>query len=240
MKASIVIPARNEAAHIEATLKAALDQDFEGQYDIVVADNGSTDGTGDIARAYGVRVVREERKGILWAREAGRKAAKGEIIVQLDADSIPDRDWLRRGIAYFDDPKVVCLSGPYYYWDAKRSFRWASYAGQTILFFGTHALLSPFRLACIGTGGNMFIRAAALERIGGYNTDIDFYGEDTDTARRLLERGKVLYCPSLYVNSSARRFKDMGISKVLYLYTVNWFSIVIHKRPYEARKKAQR
>lgn len=239
MKASIVIPAHNEAGYIARTLEAALNQDFDGPYEVIVVDNASVDSTGDIARRFPVTVIREDRKGLLHAREAGRRAARGEIIVQLDADSIPDRDWLHKGLAYFDDPRVVCVSGSYFYYDGKWSFRWASYGGQMVFFWGTHLLLSPLGLGCIGTGGNMFIRASALEQIGGYDTGIEFYGEDTDTARRLMSRGKVLYCPSLYVNSSARRFKNMGVAKVLTLYTLHWFSILIHKRPYEARKKAQ-
>jgi glycosyltransferase involved in cell wall biosynthesis len=236
MKASIVIPAHNEAGCIRSTLEAVRFQYLPGEeYEIIVVDNASTDETPDIARGFhGVRVIHESRKGLLHAREAGRKAARGEIIVQLDADSIPMSDWLARGIAYFADPAVVCVSGPYYYYDGNLSFRWMSYAYQVGLLWTTHQLLSPSRRACVGMGGNMFIRASALEAAGGYDITIPFYGEDTNTARRMMGQGKVYYVMGLWVYSSARRFKRMGVVLLVWTYSLNWFWEIVFKRPYNS------
>jgi len=233
VKASIVIPALNEANYIVPTLIAARSQVFAEPYEIIVVDNGSTDGTGDIARRFpDVQVILEERRGLLWAREAGRLAAHGEIIVQLDADSMPPYDWLARGIPYFADPNVVCVSGPYFYYDGRTSFRIAAYAYHMIVMWGIHALLTLFKQGAIGQGGNMFIRRSALEKIGGYNTDITFYGEDVDTARRLSKIGKVIFSRRVPNNSSARRFNDMGVFNLVYIYSMNFFWMYFFKRPY--------
>lgn len=238
MKASIVIPAHNEAGCIRSTLEAVRFLHLpDEEYEVIVVDNASTDSTADIARGfYGVRVIHESQKGILHAREAGRKAAQGEIIVQLDADNIPESDWLARGVAYFDDPKVVCVSGPYYFYDGNLSFRWMSYAYQAGLLWATHQLLSPISRACIAMGGNMFIRASALEALGGYDTSFIFYGEDTHTARILKTRGKVYYVMGHWVYSSARRFKRMGVVQLVWTYSLNWFWVTAFGRAYDTNE----
>ncbi len=233
MKASIVIPARNEAAFLGRTLAAASSQHYTELYEIIVVDNGSTDGTGGIARAVqGVRVVREDRVGLLYARECGRQAARGEIIVQLDADNIPDSGWLARGISFFKNPCVVCVSGPYFYYDAGAVFRTTSYSFQLSIMIAVHSLLKALQKGGIIIGGNTFIRAGALERIGGYDTTIEFYGEDADTARRLSGQGEMVFSPSLYMNTSARRFQRVGYSAVIWLYWMNFFRVHVHKRPF--------
>ena len=81
-------------------------------------------------------------------------------------------------------------------------------------------------------GGNFFVRASALERIGGFNTAIRFYGDDTDTAMRLTKIGKVLYRTDMRVKSSARRFKKQGVLFIFYIYIINFFSVLIRKKPY--------
>ena len=93
MKVSVIIPAYNEEKSLGQTLDAVMVSDYH-DFEIIVSDNGSVDKTSEIARSKGVKVVSEKRKGTLWAREAGRKAATGEILVFLDADCLPEKTWL--------------------------------------------------------------------------------------------------------------------------------------------------
>ncbi|MFZ5633025.1 MAG: glycosyltransferase family 2 protein [Bacillota bacterium] len=86
---SIVIPALNEAEAIEGVVKAIpkrrlAELGYETQ--ILVVDNGSTDGTGELAKKAGADVVREERRGYGRAYKTGFEKARGEIIVTADAD----------------------------------------------------------------------------------------------------------------------------------------------------------
>lgn len=86
---SIVIPALNEAEAIEEVVKAIpkrqlAEQGYNTQ--ILVVDNGSTDGTGELAQNVGADVVREERRGYGRAYKTGFEKAQGEIIVTADAD----------------------------------------------------------------------------------------------------------------------------------------------------------
>jgi len=86
---SVVIPALNEAEAIQGVINAIPLNELSKQgYDtqILVVDNGSTDGTGDLARAAGADVIRENRRGYGRAYKTGFEKAKGDIIVTADAD----------------------------------------------------------------------------------------------------------------------------------------------------------
>jgi glycosyltransferase involved in cell wall biosynthesis len=99
---SVVIPALNEAESIEACVRSSLEtMETHGiAGEVVVADNGSDDGTPDLARAAGARVIHEQRKGYGSAYLAGFAAARGKYIVMGDADETYDF----REIARFIEP----------------------------------------------------------------------------------------------------------------------------------------
>ena len=104
MKVSIVIPAHNEESCIEETLRCVLRQNYP-DFEVIVVDNNSQDRTAELARGMGVKVVHEKNKGTQWARECGRLASTGEIIANLDADCLPETDWLQRGVKHFSNKK---------------------------------------------------------------------------------------------------------------------------------------
>lgn len=232
MKASIIIPAYNEEKYLAKTIDAALAQDYP-DFEVIVVDNASTDRTNEIARSYGekIKFVEEKNQGLLFAREAGRKVATGDIIVQMDADCLPPPRLLARGIKHFEDPKVVGLTGPYFFFDAKKSFQ------KTLLFLQyTFSCAGNYLAQALGkgallTGGNAFIRATTLESIGGYDTTILFYGEDADTAKRLSTQGKIHFDNKLQMPTSARRFKTLGTFQLTKIYFNNFISIIFKNRP---------
>jgi glycosyltransferase involved in cell wall biosynthesis len=100
-----VIPCLNEAATIEACVRRAGEAlrryGIEGE--VVVVDNGSTDGSGGLARAAGARVVGEPRRGYGSAYLAGFKAVRGSYIVMADADLTYDFDDIPRFVAELQD-----------------------------------------------------------------------------------------------------------------------------------------
>ena len=87
----VVLPCLDEAAALPWIL-ARMPDGFRP----IVADNGSTDGSPEVARAYGARVVPEPRPGIPAAAATGYDAADGDIIARCDADSAPPPDWVAR------------------------------------------------------------------------------------------------------------------------------------------------
>jgi glycosyltransferase involved in cell wall biosynthesis len=231
MKASIVIPARNEEKYIARTLEAIVRQ---GAFEVIVVDNASTDNTFGVASGFrDVKVLREQRKGVQFARETGRRAARGTILAYLDADSMPPRNWLRKGLAFFSHPEVAAVSGPYDYYDAGPFFRSMSLIFQKTIFRITHYIVQDIvRKGGVMLGGNALIRASALEKVGGFDTSIAFYGDDADTARRLTAVGKVLFRNNMTVRSSARRFKGGSVVKVTLTYIMNFMWMIVFKRPF--------
>jgi glycosyltransferase involved in cell wall biosynthesis len=111
LEVSVVIPCLNEAASIEACVRAARAALADGSYrgEVVVVDNGSTDGSGDLAAAAGARVVHEPRRGYGNAYLAGLAAARGEYIVMLDADLTYDAAELPRFVEALEDGGEIVL-----------------------------------------------------------------------------------------------------------------------------------
>jgi cellulose synthase/poly-beta-1,6-N-acetylglucosamine synthase-like glycosyltransferase len=84
-------------------------------------------------------------------------------------------------------------------------------------------------------GGNFIVRRSALEAIGGFNTDIDFYGEDTDIARRMQEAGRIKFTFRLPMLSSGRRMAKEGLIATGLRYAVNYMWILLFKRPFHTK-----
>jgi glycosyltransferase involved in cell wall biosynthesis len=105
LEVSVVIPCLNEAESIEECVRVADAAIEDGGYrgEIVVVDNGSTDGSGELAAGAGARVVIEPRRGYGNAYLAGLAAARGRYIVMLDADMTYDAGELPRFVAALED-----------------------------------------------------------------------------------------------------------------------------------------
>lgn len=228
MKVSIVIPAHNEEQFIAATLQKVCALDYP-DFEVIVVDNASSDRTAEIAGAFPVKVVREEKKGLLHARERGRVEAKGEIIANIDADCLPDADWLSNGVRHFRDEKVAAVSGPYYYFDGKPLFRAIAFFAQKYPYALTSDMMQSMGRTGILIGGNNLIRATAIAEAGGYDTRIAFYGEDTDTARRVSKQGRVVFSKDFVMDTSARRFQDEGTFKIVGLYLYHFIRAAFKK-----------
>ncbi|MDE1975549.1 MAG: glycosyltransferase family 2 protein [Patescibacteria group bacterium] len=234
MKISVVIPAHNEEKSLPVSLPTVIAQDYP-DFEIIVVDNASDDGTSDVVRKFmadnpntQIKLIMESRKGLLWAREAGRRAASGDIIANMDADCLPSPDWLSKGVKYFADPKIVAVSGPYDYYDGGFVFRYISLCTQMSIYWLTSRIIQlPFvKTGAVMIGGNNMIRAEALHKAGGYNTARTFYGEDTDTAMRIAPFGRILFMNRLQMKTSARRFRHEGIVKLQLKYLKHFFKLI--------------
>lgn len=228
MDISVVIPAHNEEKFIEACLDALI-RYSKGRYsEIIVVDNASDDRTAELARRDTVRVVREDHKGLSNARERGRKEASGEFIAFIDADCRLGEGWFELAQeAFRDHPDVVCISGPVRYFDAPV---WLDLLLQGLWWFA-----APLTYRAVGymvCGGHFVVRRNALEAIGGFDPTVEFYGEDTQIARRLATRGKVLFRMDFVIQTSARRFLAEGLLRVCLTYAINYVWPVLLGRPF--------
>ena len=222
MKVSIVIPAYNEEDSIGRTLEKVCAMDY-ADFEVIVVDNASTDKTSEIAKTFPVKVVREDRKGLLFARECGRQSATGEIVANIDADCLPKKDWIAKNVLYFSDPSIVAVSGPYDYFDGSKFLRFTSLFMQKTIYVLMNKILTKFHEGGVLIGGNNFIRASVLKEIGGYDTSIVFYGEDTNTAKRVSRKGKIFFNSKCVMKTSARRFKKEGFLFVTAKYFYHFF-----------------
>ncbi len=111
----MVIPVFNGSKTIPKTLSALFSQeDVKKGVEILVINDGSTDNTAQIVSEFkGVKLVSQANAGPAVARNRGARLAKGEIVIFLDADCVPEKNWFSEMIAPFSDPRIVGVQGKY-------------------------------------------------------------------------------------------------------------------------------
>jgi len=228
MKISLVIPAHNEESYIGSCIEHAIRNSKGKLHEIIVVDNASTDKTREVAESKGVKVVYEGKKGTNAARERGLKEATGDFVAFFDADTRMPDFWLEKAEEVFAArPKAVCLSGPYRYYDGSM---WENMIMNTLWY-----LTAPLMYRIVGymvLGGNFIVKREALLGIGGFDTSIGFYGDDTDIARSLSAAGKVVFRMDFFIYSSSRRLRKEGLTMPNIRYGMNFIWGVLFHRPF--------
>lgn len=152
-----VIPALDEAPSIAQVVESLRRQKLLASGDIIVVDNGSTDGTGEIARGAGARVVPEERRGYGYACLAGVIAARdADVIVLLDGDAADDPEDLPRVLEPLLKGEADLVVGSRTLGSrAQGSMTWQQVFGNHLAAFLMRALygvrvsdVGPFRAIC--------------------------------------------------------------------------------------------
>jgi glycosyltransferase involved in cell wall biosynthesis len=177
MKASIVIPTKNRGEAILKTLQSVVAQVFDPEdYEVIVVDS-STDSTVGLIQTFVtnrkeppfVRYIREERKGVHYARHAGARAMKSDIYVQIEDDAIAEDSWLKNLLEAFDNPSTVCAGGKVLPHFEVEPPAWMKpyYTLLTVYDLGDQRLKCAYVTAC-----NLAVRREALFKVGGFNPDI--------------------------------------------------------------------
>lgn len=191
---AIIIPARDEAATIDEAVRAHLASDYPGGFRVIVADDGSTDGTGDIAQAAGATVVVVPPlpagwSGKLWALRAGLAEAAPEArwLLLTDADIVHAPATLRRLVA-LAEARGLAMASLMARLDA-RGF-WGGLLVPAFIFF--FQMLYPFSWVnrpsstmAGAAGGCVLIRRDALAGIGGIEAIRDALIDDCTLAARI-------------------------------------------------------
>ncbi|TET68213.1 MAG: glycosyltransferase family 2 protein, partial [Dehalococcoidia bacterium] len=233
---SLVIPAYNEEKYLPLCLESIKKQDYTEQYEVIVVDNASTDNTARIALDWGAKVVYESKRSPACARQKGAEAATGEIIAFIDADSQAPACWLSTIVSRFvREPKTVVISGPYAYFDAGSVARIASYIGNFISITIDQIFRKVLNKGSAVWGSNFAVRRSALLEVGGFDTSIRFYGEEYELSLRLRRAGKGGIIPRLFVLTSARRLKRIGVVNLYWNWIVDYFSVLFWYEPISER-----
>ena len=205
---SIVVPAFNEEKNLPQLLKTIKNQDFKGDFEIIVVDNNSTDKTAQIAKKLGARVVKEKIQGIGPAKNRGCLEAKGEILAICDADNLLPPNWLSTIWENFSQSKrIVAVSGSVFIFGVPKI---ASY----LFWFFYLVFLKIFKRL---EGCNMAFRKEAFLKAGGFTKGIKF-GENIDIGEKLKRIGKIVIDPKLFVYFSPRRYQKHGWIKGMFPY----------------------
>lgn len=202
---SVIVPAKNEGHRIANALRALRLQTIPA-YEILVVDGHSEDGTAEIARSLGARVVFEEHGTRAGACQVGVEAAHGEFVAFTDADCIPDARWLETLVSRFTENCVgvggSVLNEGDSFWQRAIDAALDTPLGsansiQGRRFAATRAVYSI-------SGSNSLYRHGDLIAIGGFRTEL-VTAEDTELNTRLRRRGTLLYVPNAIVHHRHER-----------------------------------
>ena len=186
---SVVIPVLDCEALIETQLDALAAQDYKGDWEVLVVDNGSTDGTVEVAKAYADRLPNlriidaSSRRGVSHARNCGARAADGDLILICDADDRVRPSWVRK---MAEASRTLDVIGGYL--DTKRST--TSRPGRG----ATRSARCSSRPACSTTcpfavGANVGVTRACFEAIDGWREEYICGGDDVDFSWRAQQAG---------------------------------------------------
>jgi len=237
MRISFVIPAYNEEQLLPKCLEAVKREIAHTpliETEVIVVNNASTDRTGELARSYDwVRVVDEPRKGLVRARQAGYVVSTGELIANVDSDAMVGEGWLETVRVEFEkDPRLVALSGPQIYYDLSWPRRAVARVWYIVAYWIHIINHYIFHTGAILQGGNFVVRRSAMEQIGGFDTSIEFYGEDADVAKRISKVGEVKWTFALPTYASGRRLAHEGTVITGLRYMGNFFYVLLRGKPY--------
>jgi cellulose synthase/poly-beta-1,6-N-acetylglucosamine synthase-like glycosyltransferase len=200
---SVVIPVRNDARVLDRCL-TALEHQTVGPLEVIVVDNGSDDDSVAVALRHGATVLHERRIGIAAAAAHGYDAARGELVLRLDADSVPPADWTARIARRFAaDPDIDALTGPGVFTAVPRPLRpvltdwyWRVYFERLGSRVGAKPLF----------GSNLAMRATAWRAVSAavHREDVMVH-DDLDLSIHLVQAERRLGLdPQLRVSVSAR------------------------------------
>lgn len=199
MRVSVIVPVKNNAKLLSKLLKTLSSQTLK-PYEVIVVDDGSVDGSPQVAKAYGAIVLcTGGGKGPNFARSLGVKNAKGDIVAFTDSDCTPSRDWIKSLVEDFQRcPEASVVVGTTI----------AANPDAFLARFLDNSLLTPtpkyakrlmlkndFKPGIIVATCNMAVLRQVFEKVGLFDPAYKYYGsDDMDFVYRVLKNGFVVLC----------------------------------------------
>lgn len=220
---SVVVPAYNEEKEIGKTLTAIRNQTIK-DIELIVVDNNSTDKTAEIARSFHAKVIHETIKGAVFAYDAGMKQASGEIVVNIDADSIPEEKWLEKILNNFEKEQIIAVTGTGLV-ATKHTIRDAIINALFVFFLGFNFFIGKPHI----NGFNFAVKKEYFLKAGGMNTNF-LMSFEVDFGLRLAKFGKIKFDKNLLVTTSTRRWHK-GLLKTIFEYTEGYIYTIWLRKP---------
>lgn len=198
---SVIVPHLNDYANLDACLTLLEAQSFpRDQTEIIVADNGSSQGVGAVQRIVGSRgrVIEVAERGAGPARNAGVRASRGEAIAFIDSDCRPDKRWLEEGLA---ELKLADFAGgrvDVLVQDPQRMT--AAEAFESVFAFQNERYIKDLNFT---VSASMFVWRSVFDAVGGF---VNGLPEDKDWCLRARRQGyRIRFAPKSIVGHPARR-----------------------------------
>jgi len=180
---SLYIPCFNAQRYLARTLEGVLRQTYPPNETLLIYDE-SGDGTLEIAARYPVEIIRQEGKGLAAARNTAFRNARHELVASLDADCVPEPDWLEKLVPLMDQPSVGAVGGRLtvtVHDSAADRWRQAHMPQD----WGASRVLDPPFLF----GSNTITRKSVAVEVGCYTEKLGTGGEDVDISKRIRAKG---------------------------------------------------
>jgi glycosyltransferase involved in cell wall biosynthesis len=197
---SVVVCAYNEERTLPGCLESLAHCEYPG-LEVIVCDDGSTDGTAAVVERTPFRLLRLPHGGLSRARNAGLAAATGEIVAYLDADAACHPEWPFHLVRSLDGQNVAATGGP------NLPFPTSSLVERAVALSPggpVEVLVTDDRAEHV-PGCNMAFRREELVAIGGFDEAYTAAGDDVDVCWKLLDRGRdIAYAPTAQVRHHRR------------------------------------
>jgi glycosyltransferase involved in cell wall biosynthesis len=182
---SVIIPVRNDARRLHRCLESIAASAYpSGRLEILVADNGSTDTSAQVAEALRARVLVFPDIRVSEVRNQAARAARGEILAFVDADHVLDPDWLPNAVDSLSKPDAAAVGAAYY---APADGTWVQ------------RMYDSFRVRARGVrqvewlgSGSLAVWRDVFEKVGGFDSRLETC-EDVDFCQRLRVGGYGLW-----------------------------------------------
>lgn len=210
---SIIIRTLNEKENLTRLLKFLDGQDFKGEKEIIVVDNESTDGTPDVAKEMGARVITIKRDEFSYPKSmnVGVSVAKYPIVILTVGHASPvNKNWISSAVKHFSDLKVAGVYSPVIpqknHSLSESILYWPGYISAKIK--------SPFSIKKSGSGvfgaTNVALRKSIWEK-NKFDECYEMGGEDTKWAKDILAKGYKIICDTNFAVIHSHHLNLWGV-----------------------------